>query len=109
MTSVFSEIVQWLETLPYWEQAAFQKVFTGVQCTEDDYDELIQYLLEDAGLETPTGQRPKLQFKSATVIPESSFGQMKLLQISNMQNVNALIPGETLIFLQYKRDSSPDW
>ncbi len=98
MTSVFSEIVQWLETLPYWEQAAFEKIFTGVQCTEGDCDELVQYLLEDAGLETPTGQRPKLQFKSATVTHESSSGQIKLLQISNMQNVNALIPGQILFF-----------
>lgn len=98
MTNVFSEIVQWLEKLPFWEQAAFEKIFVGVQCAEADYDELVQYLLEDAGLAAPAGQRPELQFKSATAVSEYTSGQIKLLQISNTQNVNALVPGQTLTF-----------
>jgi len=98
MASVFSEILQWVEKLPYWEQAAFDKIFFGVQCAEADYAELVQYLLEDAGLAPPTSQRPELQFKSATAGPESTSGEVKILQLSNLQNVNALVPGQTLIF-----------
>ena len=98
MAGVFSEIVQWVETLPYWEQAAFEKMFLGVQCAEADYDELVQYLLEDAGLAPITSERRDLQFKNATTGPESTSGKVKILQLSNMQNVNALVPGQTLTF-----------
>ena len=76
-----------METVAIFKQAAFEKIFSGVQCTEDDYDELLQYLLEDAGLVSPTSQRPESQFKRAVIEPQSSLGQIKLTQISNMQNI----------------------
>ena len=97
MTNVFSEIVQWVETRPYWEQMAFEKIFLGFQCVEADYDELVQYILEDAGLVTPTSKRRELMFKTATT-SDHSKDRVKILQLSNMQNVNALVPGQTLTF-----------
>jgi len=50
MTSVLTELSQWAITLPYWEQAALDKIVTGVQFTDSEYEELLQYLLEDADL-----------------------------------------------------------
>jgi hypothetical protein len=98
MAGVFSEIVQWVGKRPIWEQVAFEKVFLGVSYAEADYDELVQYLLEDAGL-APTSSEPHdFQYKNAITGPEATSSEVKLLQLSNMQNVNALVPGQTLTF-----------
>ncbi len=99
MLSVITEIRQWANTLSYWEQAALDKVLAGVQFSESDYDELLQYLLEDMGLEKPTSQRPKLQFSDAVSnMLQPAAGKVELKKIFNLQNINALMPGQTLVF-----------
>jgi hypothetical protein len=45
MSRVLNEIGQWAENLPYWEQAALMKIINGNDFDEEDYDELLQYLL----------------------------------------------------------------
>jgi hypothetical protein len=100
MTSVLRELRSWSAALPYWEQAALEKIVTGVQFSESDYNELLQYLLEDNDLAEPVGQRPELQFPEKDDILESSASQMKLLGIFNTENVNALVGGQTLTFGQ---------
>lgn len=99
MPSVLAEIRQWANTLPFWEQAALDKILAGVQLTDQDYNELLQYLLEDEGLAEPTGQRPQLQFNNSvnTAVSQSSK-QLMLVKISNLQNVNALVPGQSITF-----------
>ncbi len=101
MTSILTELSQWANTLPYWEQAALDKIVAGVQLTESVYDELLYYLLEDANLVASTRPRPELQFPhTATTGFQSSTGQVQLTKISNLQDVNALVPGQTLAFGQ---------
>ena len=99
MTSVLTELSQWAITLPYWEQAALDKIVAGVQLTDSEYEELLQYLLEDADLAESIGQRPQLQFpRSARTVSPSSTGQVQLTKIFNLKDVNALVPGQTLTF-----------
>jgi hypothetical protein len=50
MKNVFKEIEEWAVNLPYWEQAALDKVISGKQFQDEDYNELLQYLLEDEQL-----------------------------------------------------------
>ena len=64
MASVVAEIKQWAIQLPYWEQAALDKILAGHQFTDADYDELLQYLLEDADLAVHKVKRPSFQVKS---------------------------------------------
>ena len=100
MTSILTELNQWANKLPYWEQAALDKIVTGVQLTESVYDELLHYLLEDADLAASTRPRPELQVPhTATTGFQSSTG-VQLTKISNLQDVNALVPGQTLTFGQ---------
>jgi len=47
MANVITDIRQWANTLPYWEQAALDKILARVHFSESDYDELLQYLLKD--------------------------------------------------------------
>lgn len=98
MTGVLGQIRTWAATLPYWEQAALEKVVSGVSRAEEDIDELLQYLLEDAKLAEPIRKRPSLIFPALTAESESSGEVPILQQISNLQNVNALVTGQTLKF-----------
>ena len=100
MTRILTELSQWTNTLPYWEQAALDKIVAGVQLTESVYDELLHYLLEDENLAASTRPRPELQFPHiATTGFQSSTG-VQLTKISNLQDVNALVSGQTLTFGQ---------
>ena len=75
------------------------KILAGARLGESEYDELLQYLLEDAGLAEATGKRPQLTFSDVTTSAfESSITKPRLVRIFNMQKVNALVPGQTLTF-----------
>lgn len=96
--SVFSELSQWATTLSYWEQAALEKIINGKGLADEDYEELLHYLLEDADLERPKGQRPTLSFPKELNANASSAKQVRLVSISNLQNINALVPDQILTF-----------
>lgn len=98
MTNVLQELRQWAATLDYWEQAALDKVAAGVQFTDADYEELLQYLLEDAGLAEPKSPRPALLFPQAEEIGAQPAAPVRLLRIFNLQNINALATGQVLTF-----------
>ena len=98
MTGVLGQIRSWATTLAYWEQAALEKVVSSVNCTEQEIDDLLQYLLEDAKLAEPVGVRPVLTFPALIGEGEPSGPAPRLQQISNLQNVNALVTGQVLKF-----------
>lgn len=99
MSNVLAEIKQWAKTLPYWEQVALDKILKGVKFNKSDYDELLQYLLEDEGLEKGTGKRPQLKFiNEADEVSQHPSEKVLLKRTFNLQNVNALVPGQSLTF-----------
>ena len=59
---------------------------------------MLQYLLEDAKLAERVGTHPTLQFASGNAVSQSPVGPMRLVKLSNLQDVNALVPGQTLSF-----------
>lgn len=98
MTNVLQELSQWATTLPYWEQAVLEKVVAGVRFTDADYSELLQYLLEDASLAEPKGPRPALRFPRDFDADAQPTAPVRLVKISNLQNINALVTGQILTF-----------
>ncbi|MGB8656427.1 MAG: AAA family ATPase [Candidatus Zixiibacteriota bacterium] len=100
MVSVLTELSQWARTLQFWEQAALEKIVNGVIFTDADFNELLQYLLEDDNLAESRGQRPTLHFPQDSDTVSQTAMAIRLVQISNLQNVNALVPGQTLTFGQ---------
>jgi ABC-type Na+ transport system ATPase subunit NatA len=100
MSSIVKEICEWGSKLPYWEQAALEKIFAGVEITEDVLRELLQYLLEDADLTLEKGDRPILRFPKMTFDDENVIGNgsIRLRKLSNLCNINALVPNQTLEF-----------
>jgi len=101
MSSVLSRIGQWATTLPYWEQAAFQKVVSGATLVDADYDKLLQYLLEDSDppLAKPSQQRPALTYAQTLATAATAPSKpLRLAKLSNLCNVNALAPNQVLTF-----------
>lgn len=100
MPSILREISEWSATLPYWEQAALEKIVSGVNINDVVYDALLQFLLEDAGLAEPLGTRPELHFPYIADGEEEveRHNTIRLKRISNLRNINALVPDQILEF-----------
>lgn len=76
------------------------KILSGETFSEETYQEIFQYFLEDEGLtDKPEKERPKLRFSVETKKPDETISQpLRISKISNLQNVNALAQGQTLTF-----------
>lgn len=100
MLDVMSEIIRWAKSLKYWEQATLNKIFAGDPFTDETYQELYGYLLEDAGLMKKSDEpRPELWHLDETKAPEkSSPKKLRLSKISNLQNINALAKDQEIPF-----------
>lgn len=98
MHAIHSQIAQWASKLAYWEQSALRWILEGRALNESDYQQLLIYLLEDAGLADTTLDRPQLVFDSSATNETIEGTQTILLAISDLDNINALIPGQRLEF-----------
>ncbi|MCD4785311.1 MAG: AAA family ATPase [Candidatus Eremiobacteraeota bacterium] len=99
MSNIINELRTWATELPYWEQASLEKILSGIQLNDSDYNELLEYLLEDANSVKKSEQRPNLCFpKVAIDISQAATGPARLIKIFNLQNINALVPGQSLTF-----------
>jgi energy-coupling factor transporter ATP-binding protein EcfA2 len=99
MSAIFTQISEWIGTRPFWEQAALDRVIAGTPLTSEDYDQIIQWCLEDAGLRERVSERPMLKYlREAETKPAEKRGPVKLVELSNVQNVNALAANQTLSF-----------
>jgi ABC-type Mn2+/Zn2+ transport system ATPase subunit len=98
VSTVKEKIIGWAKTLPYWEQAALQKIIDGGDLQEVDYTELLQYLLEEAGLNKFTEDRPQLSISRTIETKKATPPKRKLKRIFDVRNVNALTEGQELSF-----------
>src|SRR5690348_6828889 len=98
MTTLINQIKLWAAAeLKYWEQAALDTVLSGRTVSREDLQQLTIYFLQDSGLATIPSQRPRLAFATnptaAAPIPAT-----KLARLFDLQNVNALPPGQEIRF-----------
>ncbi len=100
MLDVMSEIIRWARSLKYWEQAVLDKILAGEPFTDETYQELYGYLLEDVGLRTKSDEpRPELSYLDETKVPEKTpIKKSRLAKISNLQNINALTKDQVIPF-----------
>lgn len=97
MSNILSQAIDWIGSRPYWEQFAFKRIIDGKEFTDETYDELIQFCLEDAGLEETLSERKNILWtKNEASLSASEC--VKIIQLSNLQNVNALAKDQTLNF-----------
>jgi hypothetical protein len=100
MLDIMSEIIRWAKSLKYWELATLDKIFAGELFTDETYQELCGYLLEDSELKKKSDEpRPELQYLDETKVPEKTLTKkMRLTKISNLQNINALAKDQEIPF-----------
>jgi ABC-type oligopeptide transport system ATPase subunit len=96
MAGTLELIRDWATELPYWEQAALERIASLQTLTEHDYEELLNYCMQDAGL-IPTTARPQLSFPTKLPGLSKRTGH-KLERLFNLQNVNALPSGQEIRF-----------
>ncbi len=100
MLDIMSKIIRWAKLLKYWEQATLDKILGEEPFTDETYQELYRYFLEDISLQKKSGEpRPELKSLDETKIPEeTSPTTIRLSKISNLQNINALAINQEIPF-----------
>jgi hypothetical protein len=99
MANVIAEICAWATKRPYWEQAALAQVFPGDPLDDHAYIRLVHHFLQDAGLEATNPDRPSPKLDhSVHVEARMQASERHVTQLSNLQNINALVPGQILSF-----------
>lgn len=96
MASVVDKIREWAQTLPYWERAALDRIAAGIDITDVDCQEILDYLLCENNLANLKKPLPKLNLDQWS--PSSIVTQIKLVSISELQGVNALVPNQKITF-----------
>lgn len=100
MSGVVSEIVSWASLkLKYWEQLALYKIMAGENLDDQVYKDLLHQLLIDNRLIPTEGDRPDISFDAFEKQSEQSTrSSIQICEIKNLQNVNAIVPGQCLPF-----------
>jgi AAA domain len=97
MTRVIDQIRTWAADLKYWEQMALEIIACRDSLTEADYQLLLDFCMQDAGLvQMPTTARPRLEFPKE--LSEGTGSRFRLERLFNLQHVNALPSGQELTF-----------
>ena len=98
MAGVLELVRDWAAQLPYWEQAALERVASGAPITEKDYEGLLDLCLQDGGLiPVPVGSRPTLAFPTRLDDKSDTAGCV-VERLFNLRNVNALPEAQEITF-----------
>jgi hypothetical protein len=97
MSGVVNRIRSWAAAeLKYWERATLDKIASGTELREADFQELLQLFMEDLGLSPMTPDRQTLAF------PDNLVGEAdpipRRLERMLLKNVNALPDGQEIRF-----------
>jgi hypothetical protein len=97
MSNAFRDIISWVTTLPFWEQAAFDHVLQGKKSHLEELDKLVNFLLAEHDLLYGEIAPPELMLQDF-LIDQVECLPYTLNKLSNLRNINALVPDQTLTF-----------
>ena len=97
MKNIYQEIELWAQELPYWEQLALDKIMAGELLDDNDYEELLDFLLAENDLLGDSVDRKPVRFDK-DYSKEGSKKKIILNEMSNLKNVNALVEEQRLTF-----------
>lgn len=97
MKNIYQEIELWAQELPYWEQLALDKIMAGELLGDNDYEELLDFLLAENDLLDDSIDRKPVRFDK-DYPKEEKKKQIILKEMSNLINVNALVGEQRLTF-----------
>lgn len=97
MEELSEHIAGWAAKLPYWERRALAWIIEDHVLGEDEYQKLLQWLLEDSGLAKARGKREPVALPAAP--PAAAGGRVRrLVRLFELENVNALAESQQLTF-----------
>jgi energy-coupling factor transporter ATP-binding protein EcfA2 len=97
--NIIQELANWTKTLPPWQSDAVRRIFTQDELTADDESQLFQMLLSTHEL-SDSEKSPVAPCPFSDAINGAATVNRKVLlnEIHSVQNVNALIPDQSLKF-----------
>jgi ABC-type Mn2+/Zn2+ transport system ATPase subunit len=95
---IVQHISEWALELPYWEQLALLKIIEKKEIEQADLEELVQCLLEEEGIENQAISKEMIDWSARLSKRKDNAKTFKLKEISNLENVNALVPNQRLEF-----------
>ncbi|MEX5385621.1 DNA repair protein, partial [Cronobacter muytjensii] len=87
------DLLSWAQSRPWWQQQVLARLAAGETLGTDDYKAIAESLLNEPP-EAPEGG-----WLGGMLEPSPSHGQpVRLLDVGDVSNVNALVPGQRLSF-----------
>jgi len=99
MSKLLNQIIEWIQTRPYWEQFALKMILDGKTFENDHFDKLSQWCLEDKKINALSEERSDIGWEIISKsFSDSQPQSIKLNKLFNLQNVNALSEDHFLTF-----------
>ena len=98
--TVLVELVKWSKGLPSWQRDALRRLYEHLQLTDTDISELLMLCKDAHKLLDDSETAPEFNPLAASHVPtgDTADDRVALLSLSDVCNVNALIPKQTLSF-----------
>jgi energy-coupling factor transporter ATP-binding protein EcfA2/biotin operon repressor len=98
--SILDSLREWGKTLPFWQQYALDVILAGEEITDQHHTNALQFLLEDKNLREKNAERPEIRFLQLEAGDTNNHQEkpVRLVQVSHLENINALVPDQRLTF-----------
>ena len=93
--AAYEDVLNWAQTRPWWQQKALARIIAGDTLGKHDYEEIARSLIEE--LESPPDGG---WFSNLTPPQVTQAEPVQLVAIKNLANVNRLVPGQELTFIE---------
>lgn len=95
--ALLDDILIWSEDLRAWQRDALRRLFLGHALTQTDLSELLALVKEEHGDGAHASVRP-IFLSEEHVASSGTGGDVHLIRLENLQNVNRFPPGRTVNF-----------
>lgn len=92
---IYNELLEWIKSLPYWQQRIAEKIIKTEIMGTDDYDEIYELFKSENGLIDSVLTKTNIVFPE-TVSKEENVSEVYWKGLQNTKGINALKNGEAL-------------
>ena len=98
MGNAIDKLINWGMELPYWQQLLLDKIIFLGRITEEDAANIYTTFKQETLLEDGNFNKAPLKFHTFKDNQSEAKEKLILKSISEMENINALLPNQTLTF-----------
>lgn len=93
---IYKELVEWIETLPYWQRKVSEQIINGCSFQEEDYAKIYDIFKIEMGLTNQALVEERISFPNRNS-NDTEGGSLCWKGVQNVKGVNALKSGEALV------------